>query len=134
LFAFSLIEYGFHRWLFHGPWTAIEEGHRKHHEAPQGYDALPFFVPSVAVLAITAGLAAFLPHPAALLMAGGLAAGYCFYGASHGFMHSSRLQLPLLRRWTRAHHIHHRHPGQNFGVTSPLWDILLGTRYVSKRM
>jgi 4-hydroxysphinganine ceramide fatty acyl 2-hydroxylase len=30
-----------------------------------------------------------------------------------------------------AHHlIHHHHPDANFGVTTPLWDIVLGTRYV----
>jgi sterol desaturase/sphingolipid hydroxylase (fatty acid hydroxylase superfamily) len=26
--------------------------------------------------------------------------------------------------------VHHYHPDTNFGVTTPLWDILLRTRYV----
>jgi dihydroceramide fatty acyl 2-hydroxylase len=26
--------------------------------------------------------------------------------------------------------VHHYHPDCNFGVTTPLWDYLLGTRYV----
>jgi len=26
--------------------------------------------------------------------------------------------------------VHHYHPDSNFGVTTPLWDVLLGTRYV----
>jgi dihydroceramide fatty acyl 2-hydroxylase len=28
------------------------------------------------------------------------------------------------------HHLHHYHPGTNFGVTLPLWDTFLGTRFV----
>ena len=37
------------------------------------------------------------------------------------------------RRWAANHHIHHYHPDRNFGVSTPLWDIVLGTRHVSKR-
>ncbi len=133
LLIFSLVEYSFHRWLFHGTLRALEQGHRKHHETPEGYDALPFFLPAIAVFAITATLTACLSHPVAFLVAGSMAAGYCLYGASHSLMHSRRFQQRLLMRWSRAHHIHHRHPGTNFGVTTPLWDILLGTRYVSRR-
>jgi dihydroceramide fatty acyl 2-hydroxylase len=43
-----------------------------------------------------------------------------------------RFQHPLLRRWAAAHHVHHYHPDSNFGVTTPLWDYLLGTRYVRR--
>lgn len=45
LVLFSLVEYCFHRWLFHGSVRIMEQGHRKHHEDPLGYDSLPFFCP-----------------------------------------------------------------------------------------
>jgi sterol desaturase/sphingolipid hydroxylase (fatty acid hydroxylase superfamily) len=37
-----------------------------------------------------------------------------------------------LRRWAGFHNIHHYHPETNFGVTTGLWDVLLGTRYRRK--
>jgi len=134
LVVFSLIEYCFHRWLFHGPVRALEESHWKHHQTPLAFDALPFFLPPLGMLMVAAVLALVLPTSYALLLSGGLAAGYAAYGLSHALIHSVRFRHSLPRRWAAAHHIHHHHPNANFGVTTPLWDILLGTRYTSKSM
>jgi sterol desaturase/sphingolipid hydroxylase (fatty acid hydroxylase superfamily) len=131
LVLFSFIEYCFHRWLFHGSPQIMEQGHRKHHEQPMGYDALPFFLPPLGLLTIAGILALVLPASFALLLSGSLAAGYSAYGLSHAAIHSLRFRRPLSKRWAAIHHIHHYHPDTNFGVTTPLWDILLGTRYVS---
>jgi sterol desaturase/sphingolipid hydroxylase (fatty acid hydroxylase superfamily) len=131
LVLFSFVEYCFHRWLFHGAAHAMEQGHRKHHEQPMGYDALPFFLPPLGMLVLAALLTLVLPGSYAFLLAGGLAAGYAAYGLSHCAIHYMRFRNPLSRRWAASHHIHHRHPEKNFGVTTPLWDIVLGTRYVS---
>jgi len=131
LLLFSLVEYCFHRWLFHGGAGAMEQGHRKHHEDPAGYDALPFFMPPLAMLGVAAALTILLPTAIALLLTGALAAGYAAYGLSHTAIHSVRFRRRLTRRWAASHHIHHHHPHRNFGVTTPLWDIVLGTRYVS---
>jgi sterol desaturase/sphingolipid hydroxylase (fatty acid hydroxylase superfamily) len=131
LLIFSLIEYGIHRWLFHGPFSMFEEGHRRHHEQPQGYDALPFFAPPLAYLALAALLSYLMPTSAALLLGGSVAAGYAAYGLSHWIMHNFRFRSPTLRAWAAAHHVHHYHPERNFGVTSPLWDLLLRTQYIS---
>ena len=132
LLLFSFIEYCFHRWLFHGPAGMLENGHSKHHEDPAGYDALPFFVPPLGMLALAALLALLLPATVALLLVGAFAAGYAAYGVGHTAIHTRSLSRVLPRRWAAAHHIHHHHPDHNFGVTSPLWDIVLGTRYVSR--
>ena len=131
LLLFSFIEYAFHRWLFHGAPKIMEQGHRKHHELPDGYDALPFFLPPLVLLAIGGILNLVLPAQFALLLAGSLAAGYAAYGLGHAAIHNMRFQNQLSRRWAAIHHIHHYHPDKNFGVTTPLWDMLLGTRYVS---
>jgi sterol desaturase/sphingolipid hydroxylase (fatty acid hydroxylase superfamily) len=131
LLLFSFIEYGFHRWLFHGAPKIMEQGHRKHHERPDGYDALPFFLPPLGLLAIAGLLSLVLPAQFALLLSGSLATGYAAYGLSHAAIHNMRFHYQLSKRWAAIHHIHHYHPDKNFGVTTPLWDILLGTRYLS---
>ena len=45
----------------------------------------------------------------------------------------STFRQPWLRRWAASHHIHHHHEDANFGVTTPLWDHLLGTRYQGRK-
>ncbi len=133
LVVFSFIEYGLHRWIFHGPARGMmEKGHRRHHQDPLGYDSLPFFLPPLGILGLAALLAAILPTTFALLLSGGLATGYALYGLSHSAIHGVRFRYPPAKRWAANHHIHHRHPDKNFGVTTPLWDMLLKTRYVSK--
>jgi|SRR5450432_104289 len=131
LFLFSFIEYCFHRWLFHGPSQIVEQGHRKHHEQPEGYDALPFFVPPLTLLVLVCLFSLIAPASFAFLLSGSLAAGYAAYGLSHAAIHTMRFRHPLSKRWAAIHHIHHYHPDTNFGVTTPLWDVLLGTQYVS---
>jgi sterol desaturase/sphingolipid hydroxylase (fatty acid hydroxylase superfamily) len=131
LMIFSLLEYAVHRWLFHGPLSMFEEGHRRHHEEPEGYDALPFFVPPLAYLTFAALLSYSMSTGAALLLVGSVATGYAAYGLSHWIMHNFRFRSPLLRTWAAAHHVHHFHPERNFGVTSPVWDLLLRTQYIS---
>ena len=104
----------------------------RHHELPLGHDSLPFFFPPLAILTLAELLALAGPSVVALLFTGGFAAGYAAYGLSHTVIHRMRFQSVLIRRWAAAHHIHHHHPGRNFGVTTPLWDIVLGTRYVRR--
>jgi len=133
LVLFSFVEYCFHRWLFHGSVELLEQGHRKHHEQPQAHDSLPFFLPPLVALALVGVLSVFLPATVALLFTGGMAAGYAAYGLTHSSFHNVRFHYALPRRWAAAHHIHHFHPGSNFGVTTPLWDIVLQTRYAPDR-
>jgi 4-hydroxysphinganine ceramide fatty acyl 2-hydroxylase len=130
LFAFSFVEYFFHRWMFHTRIPLFAQGHRMHHEHPLGYDSLPFFLPGAVLLVLTGLVVLILPTGFALLMMGSVTLGYIAYGLSHFTIHHVRFKHPLLRRWAGAHHVHHYHPDSNFGVTTPLWDLLLGTRYV----
>jgi sterol desaturase/sphingolipid hydroxylase (fatty acid hydroxylase superfamily) len=129
LLVFTFVEYCFHRWLFHGTVPLFAPGHRKHHDNPLGHDSLPFFLPPVLVLMLWGVFCLVLPAGVALLLSGGIAAGYAAYGISHGLIHVRRFSHPLARRWAAAHHVHHYHPDRNFGVTTPLWDFVLGTRY-----
>lgn len=132
LFAFSFIEYFFHRWMFHTRVPLFEQGHRTHHEQPLGYDSLPFFLPAVVLLTLAGLFSLVMPTGFALLIAGAITFGYIIYGLSHFIIHHVRFKQPWLRRWAGAHHVHHHHPETNFGLTTPLWDVLLRTRYVRK--
>lgn len=131
LFLFSLFEYSIHRWLFHGSVQIMAQGHLAHHKNPLGYDALPFFLPALIVLALTGVLILVMPTNYAFLLAGAIAFGYVAYGLSHFSIHHHRFHHRLTRNWAANHHIHHKHADTNFGVTTPLWDILFGTRYTS---
>lgn len=132
LTAFTFIEYAAHRWLFHGHTGPFEAGHDNHHLHPLGYDALPFFLPPACMCALAGIFALAIPTGYALLLAGVIAAGYAAYGLAHVVIHVRRFKSPLMRRWAGFHNIHHFHPDTNFGVTTGLWDVLLGTRYRRK--
>ena len=76
LFIFSYLEYFVHRWLFHGSVQIIAQGHRVHHENPQGYEALPFFLPSLVILGLTGVFVLLMPAGYAFLLSGVMAFGY----------------------------------------------------------
>jgi 4-hydroxysphinganine ceramide fatty acyl 2-hydroxylase len=130
LFAFSFVEYFFHRWMFHTRIPLFAQGHQMHHEKPLGYDSLPFFLPGAVLFILTGLLVLVIPLGFAFLLMGAVTLGYIAYGLSHFTIHHVRFKHPLMRRWAGSHHVHHYHPDSNFGVTTPLWDVLLGTRYV----
>jgi len=133
LFVFSFMEYVVHRWVFHGPPQPMARGHAAHHLDPLGHEALPFFVPAL-VLACVTGLSMLcMPTGDAWLLSSSIAFGYVAYGVGHFMIHHRRFRHPLVRKWAARHHIHHHHPDRNFGVTSALWDTVLGTRYVRAR-
>lgn len=132
LFAFSFVEYCFHRWLFHGSNEIFERGHYRHHEQPQGDDSLPFLFPPLGILALAELLRFVAPTEVAVLFTGGFAIGYAVYGLSHTMIHRMRFRNAFMRRWAAAHHVHHRHPDSNFGVTTPLWDFVMRTRYARR--
>lgn len=65
----------------------------------------------------------------------GWSVGYFFYEYQHAVSH---LQAPrsAYGTWLRRHHFHHHfgHPMANHGVTSPVWDIVFGTREQPERV
>jgi hypothetical protein len=57
LSLYGLMEYLFHRWIYHGGGSPAATGHLMHHDDPQALIALPFFFPATVALALW-----FLPH------------------------------------------------------------------------
>ncbi len=132
-FIFSFFEYFVHRWLFHGSVRIIAEGHRAHHLNPMGYDSMPFFLPALVLITMTGIFVLLMPPENAFLITGTVTFGYATYGLSHYAIHHVHFQRSWAKHWSAHHLIHHRHPTNNFGVTTPLWDVLLGTRFAYER-
>jgi dihydroceramide fatty acyl 2-hydroxylase len=136
-FAFSFVEYALHRWAFHSGSLLSGELHASHHHHPKQPSALPFCSSAVSAPAFFWLLTQFMSAHVAHFALCGFFAAYLSYGVLHHLQHSIRIKdLPFqwMRRKWAAHAVHHGREGVNFGVTTSLWDRLLGThRVVAKR-
>lgn len=130
LAALTLVEYAVHRWIFHGAerlapgwYNAI---HGAHHRFPSGPGRR--IVPLTHSLPVA--LAGWLALPAGVLS--GVVTGYLAYEVVHALCHRSGPLPHALGRLRRHHALHHA--GNNaYGVTSMIWDRLLGTMPVRRR-
>ena len=137
LLVFTPLEYATHRFLFH--WRARSERGRRmvdfmhgvHHK--QLNDPMRTLMPPMMTLPLAvfffAITALFLDRPWLEAAFGGFLIGYLAYDLIHWGCHNTRMPTRLGRALKRYHLRHHydRRPG-NYGVSSPLWDFLLGTR------
>lgn len=142
--AYSLMEYLTHRFLYHWEprqrlWRRINAKlgppHLGHHEKPTEYKGAIMLhqMPMVIVMLVCLGLLFLLPLPPAFVFAtvaiGAL--GFALHEAVHFGCHQMPMRHPALAYLKRRHLFHHyRDENVNFGTTSPLWDIVLGTNYV----
>lgn len=130
--TWSLLEYVIHRWLGHGRrlrGNPFGVEHLRHHVEGD------YFAPTwkkaavVTPFALAVGTPAYaLAGPAGVGYIGGLVALYVVYEWFHRREHTHGGVGPY-GRWARRHHFHHHlvDARTNFGVTSPLWDIVFGT-------
>jgi sterol desaturase/sphingolipid hydroxylase (fatty acid hydroxylase superfamily) len=144
--GFSLIEYLVHRFLFHGLMTGARSPtarrwafalHGHHHRFPDDTHRLvmpPLVSWLIAGMLASVEIAVLGTHRAAPLFAGTLA-GYLALFASHYYVHRFRPRRGP-GRWLRIYHLRHHHQdsGSRFGVSSPIWDVLLGTFGTWKRV
>jgi len=130
--AWTATEYGLHRFAMHemrGKGLASVE-HLKHHAD------VTYFSPASKKLASAAATTA-VAFPLATRLAGrrwatgftaGMISTYFGYEVAHRRIHT---HPPANRygRWARRSHLHHHFgaPMRNFGVTSPVWDRVIGT-------
>lgn len=137
ILSWTLIEYGLHRFVFH--YHARSEfgskllyaAHMSHHEDPRAtsrlFASLLLSLPIATAYFVLALVTTRSLHAAAFLFAG-LTVGYFCYEWLHFQAHHRRPRLRLFR-YLRKYHLlhHHQTPELRFGVTSPLFDLLLGT-------
>jgi sterol desaturase/sphingolipid hydroxylase (fatty acid hydroxylase superfamily) len=131
LLGWTFVEYLLHRFAFHLPRShplALlgARQHLDHHDAPS---RLPISKPlqlTLPAIAIGVGTIAALGGAPGLAVSGGLVSGYFGYELLHVAAHVLVQDHPL-RSVQRSHLEHHRDPASRFGITSPLWDAVLGT-------
>jgi 4-hydroxysphinganine ceramide fatty acyl 2-hydroxylase len=140
LLVWTLIEYLLHRFLLHYRPQAptllavVEKLHLGHHRDPR--DEAKITVPVFASLPIACGLLALFRlisgsgETAALLLVGSIA-GYLYYELVHFCIHCGVRRGRWLRRQRVNHFFHHfKDQHRCFGVTTPLWDLVMSTHRV----
>lgn len=129
-------EYALHRYAFHYEtktyWANIGHFliHGHHHITPMDFDRLvfppvpallvgwPFWVGAPRLCGIHVG------YPWLL----GFVAGYLVYDMTHFWIHHGVPQNAFLKAQKRRHvHHHYFKPSVNFGISNPLFDVVMGT-------
>lgn len=157
LLIWTFIEYLLHRFAFHAPDEIMKETHRisaglelndpvipalptmrhviyfifhgVHHEYPS--DSLRLVMPPVASLPM--GLVAWFIFSAifgqsAIPAFAGLLVGYLIYDTTHFVLHHKSVPTGFGKLIKKSHMRHHfLDPDEDYGVSSPLWDIVFRT-------
>jgi sterol desaturase/sphingolipid hydroxylase (fatty acid hydroxylase superfamily) len=130
IFAWTLTEYTFHRWMYHNVGINLtREGHEKHHENPKMYIAMPWFVTPLLFVPVQLVLAEFLGLRGVSTLLSGWFVGFVAYGLMHHSLHHYKLPFVWYRRLAAQHRIHHAFPETNYGVTMRYWDRVFGTQF-----
>lgn len=135
--VWTFVEYWLHRGFFHmrqgTPARRVTSYivHRHHHHAPADPDriaATPLY--SLGLLALLFAVYTLAgPHARFALLAG-TALGYLAYELLHWRLHHAAPHAdPRLLKALRRHHLRHHHGDgrSNFGISSPLWDLVFRT-------
>ena len=142
LFLWTFSEYILHRFLFHyEPKTERQRKifflfHGVHHAQPQVKTRL-VMPPAVSIPMALVFYGLFYLLLAVLLnvpmwvgpLTSGFLVGYLIYDLTHYATHHLPMRSGFLKYLKRYHLKHHyKTPDQRFGVSSPLWDVVFGTR------
>lgn len=142
LLVWTFVEYSLHRFVFHfparSPWLQrlVYLFHGIHHQQPQCKTRLVMPpVVSIPLAMLFYGLFQLLVDDLLDLpqwlgpLFSGFVVGYLGYDLIHYAVHHFRMNRGFLKSLKRYHMLHHfKTPGQRFGVSSPLWDIVFGTK------
>ncbi|EOZ92287.1 fatty acid hydroxylase [Indibacter alkaliphilus LW1] len=135
LLAFTFVEYMMHKHFFHmEPDNSIKDKlqysvHGVHHDYPRDKDrlAMPPFV-SAFYAFIFYVVFTFIMGDFALYFLPGFLFGYAAYLGVHYAVHAFQPPKNFLKILWVNHAVHHyKDPDVAFGVSSPLWDYILGT-------
>jgi 4-hydroxysphinganine ceramide fatty acyl 2-hydroxylase len=133
--VFSLIEYSAHRFIFHMEHdTPIKQNiqykfHGVHHDYPKDKDRLA--MPPIVSLFIASFFFFLFKLIFGTMVFGivaGLLFGYALYLFVHYAVHAYAPPKNFLKTLWIHHSIHHyKDPERAYGVSTPLWDWILGT-------
>jgi 4-hydroxysphinganine ceramide fatty acyl 2-hydroxylase len=127
--SFTLIEYAFHRFVYHKGNTIAHTGHLMHHESPRLLLGMPWFITSGFLWALWYIFAVRLHLHFVASFVGGFGMGYFIYCSVHHIQHHYAFANTWFRELTRHHNIHHCLLDVNFGVTNRFWDRVFRTEY-----
>jgi 4-hydroxysphinganine ceramide fatty acyl 2-hydroxylase len=141
LLAWTLLEYGLHRFVFHiqipirNPQLRefVNASHLSHHASPRDPKKVlvhPLY--GLVVSAVLYGLIymVFRNLASAAMLLTGIWSGFLYYEAVHYRVHFSLSPSGLIAHQRRFHFYHHFTNNKRcFGVTSPLWDYVFGTNF-----
>lgn len=135
-----LAEYFIHRFLGHtraARKTAFGREHTRHHALGNYFAPTPKKVAAaVPVAAILLAISIPLAGPeVAMAYVSGFLSTYVLYEVLHRRAHTHPPRGPY-GRWLRKHHFHHHFedPSTNHGVTTPIGDLLLGTKRTTAKV
>ncbi len=134
--SWSALEYAIHRWVLHGPSSAAQRAHARHHRDASALISAPAFLSTALVIGAWICGTLVLDATTAALLVGGLYTGYNCYALLHHVQHQYPAlvaRVGWLARLDRAHRIHHRRYIVNFGVTTEWLDRLLQSDERSRR-
>ncbi len=135
LLVFSFVEYMMHKYFFHMvPNTKLKDKlqysvHGVHHDYPKDKDrlAMPPFISGLYAVILYL-VFDFIMGDFAWFFLPGFLAGYALYLGVHYMVHAFQPPKNFLKSLWVNHAIHHyKDPDVAFGVSSPLWDYILGT-------
>ncbi len=142
LFLWTFAEYMLHRFVFHYKarpgWQerAFYLFHGIHHHQPQCKTRLvmppvlsiPLAILFYGLFYLVVGKLLSAPHWVDGLVAGFML-GYLIYDLTHYATHHFPMKRGVFKYLRRYHMLHHyKTPEQRFGVSSPLWDAVFGTK------
>ena len=135
LLGFTFVEYCVHRYLYHMPASSERRAriqytmHGVHHEYPKDKTrlAMPPIV-SVFVVSVLFSIFRLVFGAAAFGVLAGFVFGYAMYLFVHYAIHAYAPPKNFLKVWWHHHAQHHyRQDEVAFGVSSTIWDHVLGT-------
>lgn len=130
--TWSFLEYALHNWVGHVS-KGKNEFSREHlrHHAQKDYFAprLKKLLTAMPVLAFAALLSSFVVGASiGIAYTLGIGLAWLGYEVLHYRLHKESPTGPMGRFLRRHHFAHHfQNPWKNHGVTSPFWDLILGT-------
>jgi sterol desaturase/sphingolipid hydroxylase (fatty acid hydroxylase superfamily) len=142
VFLWTVLEYVIHSIGFHWPtqsptFLSIQASHGTHHEDPTDpariVSNLSFSFPVALLVYGCLALALWSAKTAGMVMVG-VILGYLAYEVIHYRIHLGR-KTRWFPRFLIRHHLYHHHkdPTRCYGVTTPIWDWILGTGRVPRR-
>jgi dihydroceramide fatty acyl 2-hydroxylase len=126
--AWTLAEYLTHRFPMHATRgsSSLADEHLDHHSAPLTTVKLAADAHNVAFKGGALVLGSLL---VSVPFGTGFSAGYAGYTYLHDRIHHRAARSAMAQRVWQHHHLHHQGgPATNFGVTTPVWDVVFRTR------